>query len=111
LDRAVGGVGLRRGRRSARDLRVGDAVDFWRVDAYEPGRLLRLRAEMKVPGMAWLQFEAEPGDDGGSTLRQTAFFEPHGLFGLLYWYGVVPFHEWVFGQMATRIVREAEKAV
>lgn len=109
LDRAVGGVGLRRGRRSSRDLRAGDAVDFWRVEAYEPGRLLRLRAEMKLPGMAWLQFEVEPSDKAGATLRQTAFFEPHGLAGTLYWYSVAFFHAWVFGNMATRIVREAEK--
>lgn len=108
LDRLAGGVGLRRGRRSAQDLRVGDAVDFWRVEAYEPGRLLRLRAEMKVPGRAWLQFEAEP-DAKGSLLRQTAFFEPKGLFGYLYWYGVAIFHEWVFAKMASRIVEEAEK--
>lgn len=109
LDRIVGGVGLRRGRRSASDLRVGDAVDFWRVEAYAPGQLLRLRAEMKLPGRAWLQFEAEPAS-GGATLRQTAFFEPRGLFGFLYWYGVGLFHEWVFGRMATRIAHEAEKS-
>ncbi len=109
LDRAVGGAGLRRGRRSATDLRAGDAVDFWRVEAFEPGHLLRLRAEMKLPGRAWLQFEAEPGTSGGSTMRQTAFFEPHGLPGLLYWYAVAPFHALVFGGLATRIVREAER--
>jgi uncharacterized protein YbjT (DUF2867 family) len=108
LDRAIGGVGLRRGRRSASDLRNGDVIDFWRVEAYEPGRLLRLRAEMKLPGLAWLQFEVEPDRNGGATLRQAAFFEPRGLFGFLYWYGVALFHEWVFGGMATRIVREAE---
>jgi len=109
VDRALGGVGLRRGRRSATDLRAGDAVDFWRVEAYEPGRLLRLRAEMKLPGLAWLQFETESNGIGGATLRQTAFFEPRGLFGVLYWYGVALFHAWIFGGMATRIVREAEK--
>jgi uncharacterized protein YbjT (DUF2867 family) len=109
LDRVAGGVGLRRGRRSPSELRVGDALDFWRVEAYEPGRLLRLRAEMKLPGRAWLQFEAEPRTNGAATLRQTAFFEPRGLMGFLYWYGVALFHEWVFGRMATRIVREAEK--
>lgn len=107
LDRIVGGVGLRRGRRSQSDLRVGDGVDFWRVEAFEPGHLLRLRAEMKVPGRAWLQFEAEP-EDGGSRLRQTAFFEPQGLWGNVYWYAVALFHEWVFAQMANRIVLEAE---
>ncbi len=111
LDRAIGGVGLRRGRRSANTLRAGDAVDFWRVEAYEPGRLLRLRAEMKLPGVAWLQFETEPNGIGGATLRQTAFFEPHGLFGLLYWYGAAPFHAWIFGRMATSIVCVAEKNV
>jgi uncharacterized protein YbjT (DUF2867 family) len=110
LDRIAGGVGLRRGRRSPSELRAGDALDFWRVEAYEPGRLLRLRAEMKLPGRAWLQFEAEPSESGAATLRQTAFFEPRGLIGFLYWYGVAIFHEWVFGRMATRIVREAETA-
>lgn len=108
LDRAVGGVGVRRGRRSPTDLRVGDAVDFWRVEAYQRSRLLRLRAEMKLPGRAWLEFEVEP-NGGGSTLRQTAYFEPRGLFGYLYWYGVAVFHQWVFSGMATRIVREAER--
>ena len=107
MDRAVGGVGLRRGRRSQTDLRVGDAVDFWRVEAYEPGRMLRLRAEMKLPGRAWLQFEAAP-ESGGSALTQTAFFEPQGVAGYLYWYAVAVFHEVVFARMASRIVREAE---
>jgi uncharacterized protein YbjT (DUF2867 family) len=110
LDRLVGGVGTRRGRRSQNTLRVGDAVDFWRVEAYRPNQLLRLRAEMKLPGYAWLQFEAVPRDDGGTRFLQVAFFEPRGIFGLLYWYGVLPFHEFVFGNMATRIVREAETA-
>ena len=109
LDRLAGGVGLRRGRRSASELRAGDALDFWRVEAYEPGRLLRLRAEMKLPGLAWLQFEAEPCESGGATLRQTAFFEPRGLIGFFYWYAVAPFHVWVFGRMATQIVRKAEE--
>ena len=109
LDRVAGGVGLRRGRRSPSKLRAGDALDFWRVEAYAPGRLLRLRAEMKLPGRAWLQFEAEHREGGGATLRQTAFFEPRGLLGFLYWYGAALFHEWVFARMATRIVREAEK--
>ncbi len=107
LDRLVGGVGLRRGRRSATDLRVGDAIDFWRVEAYEPGRLLRLRAEMKLPGRAWLQFEVEGTANGGSIFRQTAFFEPRGLLGNLYWYGVAPLHHVIFARMATRIVAEA----
>jgi uncharacterized protein YbjT (DUF2867 family) len=108
LDRLAGGIGTRRGRRSATTLRAGDAVDFWRVEAYRPNELLRLRAEMKLPGYAWLQFEALPRDNGGTCLRQTAFFDPRGAFGFAYWFSVLPFHEFIFGNMATRIVREAE---
>ncbi|PZR60117.1 MAG: DUF2867 domain-containing protein [Candidatus Meridianibacter frigidus] len=110
LDWALGGIGLRRGRRSATDIRLGDAVDFWRVDAYEPGRLLRLRAEMKLPGKAWLEFDAQPVDGGKTNLTQTAFFEPHGLFGFLYWYAVSPFHALIFGRMASLIASLAEDA-
>jgi hypothetical protein len=108
LDRLVGGFGTRRGRRSPTDLRVGDAVDFWRVEAYEIDHLLRLRAEMRLPGYAWLQFEIITEDDGSVCLRQTAFFEPRGIFGYLYWFSVLPFHELIFGNMARRIVAEAE---
>jgi hypothetical protein len=108
LDRWFGGVGLRRGRRSESDLRVGDAVDFWRVDALERDRLLRLRAEMKLPGRAWLEFSAEDVGDGRTKLTQTAFYEPRGLLGTLYWYLAVPFHAFIFGNMATRIVSLAE---
>lgn len=110
LDRIVGGVGLRRGRRDPVDLRVGDAVDFWRVEAIEPGRLLRLRAEMKVPGRAWLQFEAAPRQPEGSRLIQTAFFAPRGLMGLVYWYGLYPLHALVFSGMIRRLARRAECA-
>ena len=110
MDRVVGGIGTRRGRRSATTLRVGDAVDFWRVEAYRPDELLRLRAEMKLPGYAWLEFEVVTHDDGTTSLRQTAFFDPRGAFGFLYWYAVLPFHEFIFGNLATRIVREAEMA-
>ena len=108
LDRLVGGFGTRRGRRSETDLRVGDAVDFWRVEAYVPGKTLRLRAEMRLPGYAWLQFEALAGDGGTNRLRQTAFFEPRGFLGYLYWFSVLPFHELIFGNMARRIARLAE---
>jgi uncharacterized protein YbjT (DUF2867 family) len=107
-DRLIGGVGARRGRRSATTMRLGDAVDFWRVEAYRPGELLRLRAEMKLPGRAWLQFEALPRAGGMSCLRQSAFFDPHGAFGFAYWYGLLAFHEFIFANMATRIVRAAE---
>lgn len=110
IDRLVGGVGMRRGRRHPDELRVGDAVDFWRVEAYEPGNLLRLRAEMKVPGKAWLQFEVEPGSNNPTSLVQTAFFAPKGLFGYLYWYLLYPVHAWIFGKMVQRIAAAAEQA-
>ncbi len=108
MDKAVGGVGLRRGRRSDTDLRLGDAVDFWRVEAYEPAHLLRLRAEMKLPGDAWLEFDADALPNGTSRLTQTAFFEPRGLFDVLYWYAVAPFHAFIFGGMARAIARQAD---
>ena len=108
LDWLSGGIGTRRGRRSATALRLGDAVDFWRVEAYEPGRVLRLRAEMRLPGNGWLQFEALDGEQG-AILRQTAFFEPRGLLGYLYWHSVTPFHELIFGHMAIEIGKAAEK--
>lgn len=106
LDRLVGGVGLRRGRRHPLDLRPGDALDFWRVEIAEPNRLLRLRAEMKVPGRAWLQFEIAPGTP--AALTQTALFAPRGLFGLLYWYGLYPLHSLIFSSLVEAIRREAE---
>ena len=95
MDRMVGGVGMRRGRRHPRELRVGDPLDFWRVEALEPSHLLRLRAEMKLPGRAWLQFEVLP-DPQGARVEQTAFFEPRGVLGYLYWYSVLPFHRFLF---------------
>jgi len=108
LDRLLGGVGLRRGRRDPDQARVGDAIDFWRVEAVEPGRLLRLRAEMKVPGRAWLQFETEPLPGAADAppaarLVQTAFFAPKGLAGLLYWYALYPIHSVIFSALARRI--------
>lgn len=106
LDLLVGGVGLRRGRRDPEELTVGAPLDFWRVEAYEPNRLLRLRAEMKVPGRAWLQFEIEP-DGAGSTITQTAIFQPIGLVGRLYWYSLVPLHSVIFGGMLRAIARIA----
>ncbi len=98
LDSLFGGVGLRRGRRDPDSLRVGDLVDFWRVEEIEPGRLLRLVAEMKLPGRAWLEFEVI-GDSTGSLIRQTATFDPKGVLGRAYWYSVFPLHEFVFGGM------------
>ena len=107
-DRLVGGVGLRRGRRDPDELRVGDALDFWRVEAVEPGRLLRLRAEMKVPGAAWLQFETLPRDDG-TLLVQTAYFAPRGVPGLAYWYGLLPVHSRIFSGMIAALAAEASR--
>ncbi|NEY36354.1 DUF2867 domain-containing protein [Streptomyces sp. PRKS01-65] len=107
LDRLIGGVGLRRGRRDAARLRVGDSLDFWRVEEIERGRLLRLRAEMRLPGLAWLEMYAETDDEGRTRYRQRALFHPHGLLGHLYWWSVSPFHAVVFGGMARNIARAA----
>ncbi|MCU0452828.1 MAG: SDR family oxidoreductase [Bacteroidetes bacterium] len=103
LDLLVGGVGMRRGRLSPDTLRVGDTIDFWRVESIEPNRRLRLVAEMKLPGRAWLQFDVD-GDDASATVRQTAIFDPVGLFGLIYWYAISPLHGLVFGGMLRGIV-------
>ncbi|MCB1021173.1 MAG: SDR family oxidoreductase [Bryobacterales bacterium] len=106
LDLLSGGPGLRRGRRDPEDTRPGETLDFWRVEAYERPYKLRLRAEMKVPGRAWLQFEVEPLARG-SRIRQTAEFDPRGLFGLLYWYGIYPLHTVVFKGMLRQIAKRA----
>lgn len=110
LDRLVGGPGLRRGRRDARVLRLGDSLDFWRVSAIDPPHSLELTAEMKLPGVATLTLEVEPmGDNGASTrLVMTARFRPRGLFGIVYWYVVVPLHGIVFTKMLRGLVRAAE---
>jgi uncharacterized protein YbjT (DUF2867 family) len=107
LDLLCGGVGVRRGRRDPENLRVGDALDFWRVELYEPPHRLRLHAEMKLPGRAWLEFEVT-GDEQHSTVRQTAIFDPVGLFGLLYWYGIYPLHQFVFAGMLRNLVRAVD---
>jgi uncharacterized protein YbjT (DUF2867 family) len=108
FDRLCGGVGLRRGRRDADSVRVGEALDFWRVEAVEPGQLMRLRAEMKVPGKAWLQFEVKAQDhDTCSLLTQTAFFAPKGLLGFVYWYALYPIHSMIFGGMIKKIAKRA----
>ncbi|MBB3093286.1 uncharacterized protein YbjT (DUF2867 family) [Actinoplanes campanulatus] len=108
LDRLAGGVGLRRGRRDRHRLRVGEALDWWRVEEIEPGSLLRLRAEMRVPGRAWLEMRVCRGEDGRSVYRQRAVFLPRGLAGHLYWASVLPFHGIVFNGMARNITRTAE---
>jgi uncharacterized protein YbjT (DUF2867 family) len=111
LDRLVGGVGLRRGRRNPHDLYVGDALDFWRVEEVEDGRLLRLRAEMRLPGLAWLEFHVEQDEAEGSTvLRQRATFAPHGLAGHLYWWAIAAFHGVIFGGMLRGLTSAAEQA-
>jgi hypothetical protein len=102
FDLLAGGVGLRRGRRDPETLQVGDTLDFWRVEDFDVDRRLRLVAEMKVPGRAWLEFEVT-GDSARSTIRQTAIFDPLGLFGLIYWYGLYPFHRWIFAGMLRKL--------
>ena len=108
LDLLVGGVGLRRGRRHPTEISVGDALDFWRVEAFEPSKLLRLKAEMKLPGRAWLQFEVEE-KGGSSEIRQTALFDPSGFGGLLYWYILYTFHKIIFSGMLIKIKERAER--
>jgi uncharacterized protein YbjT (DUF2867 family) len=107
LDRFVGGPGMRRGRRESEAMIPGDTLDFWRVEAFEPNHLLRLRAEMRLPGRAWLQFEVT-SQASGSLIRQTALFDPVGLTGLLYWYGLWAVHQIVFAGMLRGLVRAAE---
>jgi len=107
MDRIVGGVGLRRGRRDPEAIRMGDAIDFWRVESVEPGKRLLLRAEMKLPGRAWLQFEALPHEDGQTRLVQTAFFAPKGLLGFIYWYALYPIHRMIFAGMIRNLARGA----
>ena len=110
MDRLVGGVGLRRGRRDPVHLRPGDALDFWRVEAIVPGELLRLRAEMKLPGLAWLELHVGRDDDGRTSYRQRAIFQPRGLAGHAYWRSISPFHGIVFGGMLRNITAAAERA-
>ncbi|MGE5278276.1 MAG: SDR family oxidoreductase [Acidobacteriota bacterium] len=108
IDLLAGGVGLRRGRPHPEELHEGDPLDFWRVEKIERGALLRLRAEMKLPGRAWLQFETMPAK-GGAEIRQTAIFDAAGLLGILYWYAMYPFHRFVFRGMLRGIARDAER--
>ena len=111
LDRLIGGVGLRRGRRDPLKLRVGDSVDFWRVEEIEQGKFLRLYAEMILPGKAWLQFTIIQDDQDSKfiTVRQEAIFEPRGLGGQLYWWSIAPFHVLLFPTMLRNLCRAAEK--
>jgi hypothetical protein len=108
LDLLLGGVGMRRGRRDPNHLQAGDTLDCWRVECLEPPKRLRLAAEMKLPGRAWLEFQVQP-DGEGSRLSQTAMFDPLGLWGLAYWFGVWPLHQLVFAGMLRGIARAAER--
>jgi uncharacterized protein YbjT (DUF2867 family) len=108
IDKLVGGVGLRRGRRHPDDIRVGEALDFWRVEAVEPDRLIRLRAEMKLPGKAWLEFQSIPQPSGKTQLTQTAYFAPRGLAGFLYWYVLYPIHGFIFSGLIRKVAERAE---
>lgn len=107
IDLLVGGAGMRRGRRHPVDLHVGDTLDWWRVEAVEPNRRLRLVAEMKVPGRAWLEFEVTPTRTGGSDIRQTAIFDPVGIWGRIYWYSLYPIHQFIFAGMVRAIAKRA----
>jgi uncharacterized protein YbjT (DUF2867 family) len=109
LDLLAGGVGMRRGRPDAASVEVGDAVDCWRVETFDPPRQLRLAAEMRLPGRAWLDFEVA-AEGIGSTIRQTAIFDPVGLWGIAYWYGIYPLHQLVFAGMLRGIARAAAGA-
>ncbi len=106
VDLLMGGVGLRRGRRDPEHVHVGEPLDFWRVEAYEPDRRLVLRAEMKLPGRAWLEFEVEP-EGTGSRIHQTAIFDPRGVLGRLYWWLALPLHAFIFSRMLRRIAQLA----
>ncbi len=106
MDKAVGGVGLRRGRRHPDEIRAGESLDFWRVEEVEPNRLLRLRAEMKLPGKAWLEFKSEP-QDGKTLFTVTAYFAPHGLFGFLYWYAMWIPHRFIFDGLTNQLASRA----
>ena len=106
IDLICGGIGRRRGRRDPDNLQVGEVLDWWRVEDYQPNQRLRLFAEMKVPGRAWLEFEVNPSE-AGSTIRQTAIFDPVGIPGLAYWYGIYPLHALIFRGMLSRIAKAA----
>ncbi|WP_433715743.1 SDR family oxidoreductase [Nocardia sp. CA-084685] len=110
IDRVSGGVGLRRGRKDPHRLHPGEALDWWRVELIDRPRLLRLRAEMRVPGLAWLELGVEPEPGGGARYRQRAVFQPHGLAGHFYWKALTPFHDVVFGGMVRNIIGTAERA-
>jgi hypothetical protein len=109
LDRLVGGVGFRRGRRHPTKLRAGDALDFWRVEAVEVNHLLRLRSEMRMPGPAWLEFTVSPDTGDCSCFRQNAYFAPKGFWGFAYWYLLYPIHSLIFSGMIQSLAAKADE--
>jgi hypothetical protein len=109
MDRMLGGVAMRRGRRDPDVCAVGEVIDAWTVDSYEPDRRLRLSADMKLPGRGWLEFEVTPVAGGRSLIRQTATFDPRGVMGHVYWYAVYPFHAVMFRGLLRRIAQRAER--
>jgi hypothetical protein len=111
LDWLFGGVGLNRNRRCPTKLRIGDTLGFWRVEDLQQDRLLRLRSEMKMRSRGWLQFEIEPIDSSTVMITQTAFFEPKGLLGLMYWYVLYPVHKFIFKGMLRTLASHAEQAM
>ncbi len=108
MDKAIGGVGIRRGRRNPDEILSGESLDFWRVETVEKDRLMRLRAEMKIPGKAWLQFESLPQKDGKTLLTETAYFAPRGFWGFVYWYAMWPFHAFLFDGLIRRLASRAK---
>lgn len=109
LDLILGGVGLRRGRKSQDSMNVGEPLDFWRVEIFEPDKRLRLLAEMKLPARAWLEFEVKPTVEGNSEIHQTVIYDPIGLWGLLYWYLLYPFHYFIFSGMIRKIAKKCSR--
>jgi uncharacterized protein YbjT (DUF2867 family) len=108
IDRIIGGVGMRRGRPETGNIKLGDTVDFFRVVKVEPNRMIRLKAEMKLPGDGWLQFDTEPVEDNLTSIVQTVFFAPKGLFGTIYWYLLHPIHRLIFAKMINKLASNAE---
>ncbi len=109
MDKIVGGVGLRRGRRHPDKIRVGESLDFWRVEEITPNRCMMLRAEMKTPGRAWLEFQSIPQPDGKTLFKLVAYFAARGLGGFLYWYSLFPIHKFIFDGMLRNLAKRAEK--
>jgi hypothetical protein len=109
LDRIIGGVGMRKGRPDPAKIKVGDTLDFFRIVKIRPGRMIRLKAEIKLPGEGWLQFEVTPDGKDRARLVQTVFFAPKGLPGIVYWYLLYPLHVLIFGKMIKMLAKRSEQ--